>query len=238
MPRDTDGLALLVSSAMVEIYFPDPRLADEHGLVAVGGDFRPETLLSAYASGIFPWPSDDLVYAWVSPDPRLILLPTEMRVSKSLAKTLRRGALTTTFDTAFDAVMEACATANRPDQNGTWIVDELRAGFAQLHRQGLAHSVETWLDGKLVGGLYGLSLGAMFCGESMFHTVPDASKVALHALAQRLAAWSFHFIDCQVPTPHLLSLGAHPVPRDEYLDALTIALDAPTRHGSWRALGP
>ncbi|MEM8932898.1 MAG: leucyl/phenylalanyl-tRNA--protein transferase [Acidobacteriota bacterium] len=219
---------------MVEILFPDPRLADEHGLVAVGGDFRPETLLSAYATGIFPWPSDDLVYAWVSPDPRLILSPSDMRVSKSLAKTLRRGALRITFDTAFEAVVEACAQAERPDQNGTWIVEELRAGFSELHRQGLAHSVETWLDDELVGGLYGLSLGAMFCGESMFHAVTDASKVALFALARQLEAWSFHFIDCQVPTPHLLSLGARRVPRDEYLDALSVALDVPTRRGSWR----
>lgn len=218
---------------MLRIAFPDPGLADESGLVALGGNFDPEVLLVAYASGIFPWPSEELPYAWFSPDPRMLLRPSEIRISRSLARTLRRARFRVTFDTAFEAVIRECAEVDRAGQGGTWISEELQSSFCELHRQGFAHSVETWLDDRLVGGCYGLALGAMFCGESMFHRESDASKVAFVALARRLEKWNFHFVDCQIHTDHLASLGAEEYPRAEFLRRLRRALGRPTLRGSW-----
>lgn len=231
----TDPFAALLDDPLIETgLFPDPRdAADEYGLVAIGGDFRPSVLLAAYRSGIFPWPSEELPYAWFCPDPRLILRPRSMRINRSLRKSLRRGAYRVTFDRAFERVIEACATAPRPEEAGTWIMPELRQGFEDLHRYGYAHSVEVWSRDSLVGGLYGLSLGGMFCGESMFHTEPNASKAALVALTERLAEWDFRFIDCQVHTEHLASLGAHEMSREAFLEELDRALEVPTRRGSW-----
>lgn len=216
-----------------ETVFPDPREAADHGLLAVGGDYRPELLLAAYAQGIFPWPNQGMPHAWFSPNPRMVLLPEELHVSRSLRKTLRQERFRITFDTAFDAVMHRCATVDRPDQAGTWISKELMAGFAALHRLGLAHSVECWADERLVGGLYGLGLGTVFCGESMFHLERDASKVAFVALVRRLQAWQFRMVDCQVYTEHLEKLGAREWDREDFLVQLKAAVRQPTRRGPW-----
>lgn len=216
-----------------DVGFPDPRDAPEHGLLAVGGHFAPEVLLSAYSRGIFPWPSELLPHAWYSPDPRFLLFPDEFHVSKSLRKTLRRGHFRVTFDTAFRQVIRACAHVERPDQDGTWISRELTRGFVRLHDLGYAHSVECWLGDRLVGGAYGLSMGAVFCGESMFARQPDASKVAFAHLVDRVTAKGFHFIDCQVHTDHLDRFGAREVPRDEFLDRLEAALAVKTEVGPW-----
>jgi len=215
-----------------ELAFPDPRYAADHGLVAIGGDFRPERLLAAYMSGIFPWPCEELPLAWFSPDPRLVLRPAELHVSRSLQKDLRRGRYRVTFDTAFDEVIRRCALARR-DGRGTWITDELRAGMCGLHRMGFAHSVEAWSGSVLVGGLYGVSIGTTFSGESMFHAVPNASKVALVRLVERLRKWEFRMVDCQVHTPHLERLGAREWHRDDFLDELALAIAEPTRRGPW-----
>ncbi|MEM7350020.1 MAG: leucyl/phenylalanyl-tRNA--protein transferase [Acidobacteriota bacterium] len=213
--------------------FPDPRDAADHGLLAVGGDYRPELLLTAYANGIFPWPNEGMPHAWFSPNPRMVLRPEELHVSRSLAKTLRRGRFRVTLDRAFDEVIHGCATAERPDQGGSWISEELIAGFTALHRMGLAHSVECWSGERLVGGLYGLALGTLFCGESMFHTESDASKVAFATLVRQLEAWHFRMVDCQIHTEHLASLGAREWDRDDFLAELTVAVRQPTRRGRW-----
>ncbi len=213
--------------------FPDPRLAEDHGLVAIGGDYRPELLITAYAHGIFPWPTEGFSHAWFSPNPRMVLEPADLHVSRSLRKTLRRGRFRVTFDTAFDEVMRRCASAERAGQPGTWITEELMTGFAELHRLGLAHSVETWRGGRLAGGLYGLALGGVFCGESMFHAETDASKVAFVTLVRRLREWDFRMVDCQIHTGHLEQLGAREWPRDRFLDELEPAVRLQTRRGPW-----
>ncbi len=213
--------------------FPDPRQADDHGLVAVGGSYQPRMLIAAYASGIFPWPHETMPHAWFSPDPRMVLPPADLYVPRSLAKKIRQGRFRVTWDTCFERVIHECAAAYRPGQGGTWISDELRWGFLELHRLGVAHSVETWCRDRLVGGLYGISLGAMFGGESMFFQERDASKVAFVALVRRLGAWGFRFLDCQLHTEHLQRFGAREWPRDRFLDELALALDEPTRRGPW-----
>ena len=210
--------------------FPDPRLADEHGLLAVGGDLHPERLLLAYANGIFPWPSHELPLAWFSPDPRMLLFPGEVVVSRSLRRSIRRRRFEVRADTAFAEVMRACADARR---GHTWITDEMFEAYTRLHALGFAHSIEVYARGELVGGLYGVSLGGTFCGESMFHYETDASKAAFVALARQTERWGFHFVDCQLPTEHLASLGARPVPRDEYLELLRGAMESPGRRGRW-----
>ena len=213
--------------------FPDPSEADAHGLLAYGGDLLPERLLSAYARGIFPWYERDPIL-WFSPDPRMVLLPHELRINRTLAKNLRRGRYELRVDSAFEQVIGRCAEVPRPGQDGTWITDELRASFVRLHELGFAHSVETWRAGRLVGGIYGMSLGAAFFGESMFATESDASKVAFVALVLQIAAWGFHFLDCQVHTVNTEALGAREWPREEFLPALAAALEVPTRRGTWR----
>ena len=220
---------------MQNIGFPDPRHAADHGLLAVGGDYRPEVLLTAYAHGIFPWPNRQLPYAWFSPNPRMVLVPAELHVSRSLRKTLRRGRFRVTFDTAFGEVMRRCAAAPRPGQDGTWITGELMASFAELHRLGLAHSVETWAGRRLVGGLYGLGLGAVFCGESMFYRETDASKVAFVTLVRQLQAWGFELVDCQIHTELVEQLGAREWDRGDFLDRLDVAVRRPSRRGRWTA---
>ncbi|MBK8169083.1 MAG: leucyl/phenylalanyl-tRNA--protein transferase [Sandaracinaceae bacterium] len=217
-----------------ELVFPPPEGASREGIVAIGGDAWPDRLLLAYAQGIFPWPSDGLPLLWFSPNPRFVLVPKDAHVSRSLAKTIRRGEYEVRVDTAFDEVMTACAQAPRPGQDGTWITDELRAGYGELHRLGYAHSIETWRGGELVGGLYGVSLGRGFFGESMFAHAPDASKVATVALLGNLRAWDFAFIDCQVRTDHLERFGARNWPRKEFLAHLREALTHETKRGPWR----
>ena len=219
------------------IEFPDPRLADEDGLLAVGGDLRPERLLAAYSTGIFPWPTEGLPLLWFSPDPRMILRPEAVQVSRSLAKQLRRGGLRLRADQAFPRVIRACSRAPRRGQKGTWITREVVDAYVRLHRLGFAHSIEVWRgegdEAELVGGLYGVAIGHLFSGESMFHRQTGASKIAFVALARQLGRWGWPLVDCQVPTPHLESLGAEPLPREEYLAAAAVAVAAPGEPGRW-----
>ncbi len=218
-----------------ELLFPPPHGASEEGVVAIGGDFRPERLILAYSQGIFPWPTEGFPLLWFSPDPRFVLEPSRLVVSRSLRKTIRRGRYRVSADLAFREVLEACSDVPRPGQSGTWITDELIEGYVALHERGFAHSVEAWdEDGALVGGLYGVSLGACFFGESMFATAPDASKVAFTTLVGHLVDWGFTLVDCQVYTDHLARLGAERWPRARFLAALHEALAAPTRRGRWR----
>jgi len=211
---------------------PNPERVGPHGLVAVGGDLRPATLLDAYGKGIFPWYSEPPIL-WFSPDPRMVLLPDELRLSRSVSRALYRNAFEVRFDTAFDRVITACASVDRPGQSGTWINPDMIRAYAELHRQGYAHSCEAWRDGRLAGGLYGVSLGGAFFGESMFSLEPDASKVAFVRLVERLREWSFTLVDCQIHTDHLARFGAREVPRGRFLGSLAEALRLETRRGSW-----
>lgn len=204
------------------------------GPLAVGGDLRPERLVLAYSLGIFPWYSPNEPIQWHSPDPRMVLLADELRVTRSLRRTLRKGRFRVTLDTAFGEVVEACARTPRPEQNGTWITEEMKAAYVELHRQGVAHSAEAWDGDELAGGLYGVSLGAAFFGESMFAHQGDASKVAFVRLTEQLASWGIRLVDCQVYTEHLARFGAGEWPRGEFLGALRGAVRLPTRTGAWR----
>jgi len=217
-----------------EPVFPPPDYADPSGLLAVGGDLTCERLLEAYRLGIFPWYSDDQPILWWSPDPRLVLRLDEFNVSRSLRKTLKKGVFKVTFDRAFEEVIRGCASAPRQGQRGTWITKEMQEAYIELHGLGFAHSVETWWGDDLAGGLYGISLGKAFFGESMFHRRTDASKVALAVLVEKLQAWNFHFIDAQMTTEHLLRLGAAEMPRRIFLKRLQSALRHPTKRGKWR----
>lgn len=213
--------------------FPDPRTADEAtGLVAIGGDLLPERLVSAYAHGIFPWYNENPIL-WFSPDPRMVLRLPDLKVNRTLRKNLRRHRFEVRLDTAFSDVIRACATAPRHDQDGTWINDDMIAGYEALHERGYAHSVEAWSEGELVGGMYGVSLGAAFFGESMYAKVNDASKVAFVHLVKQLECWNFQFLDCQVHTENLDRFGATEWPREEFLAALDRALECETRRGKW-----
>lgn len=194
-------------------------LGSPNGLLAAGGDLSAPRLLEAYRHGIFPWFNSGEPILWWSPDPRMVLFPGKFKISRSLGKTLRHGKHEVRCDTAFEAVVRACA-APRDGQGGTWIHEDMIAAYCTLHELGHAHSVETWLDGKLVGGLYGIAIGRMFYGESMFHTTRDASKIALAHLARQLESWQFGMIDCQMNTPHLASLGAREIPRTEFITRL------------------
>jgi leucyl/phenylalanyl-tRNA---protein transferase len=217
-----------------EPVFPPPDYADPSGLLAVGGDLSNERLLEAYRVGIFPWYSDDQPILWWSPDPRLVLDLKDFKISRSLRKTLKKEVFQVTFDRAFEEVIQACAVVPRAAQNGTWITEEMREAYINLHGLGYAHSVESWFEGKLAGGLYGVSLGKSFFGESMFHVKTDASKVALATLVEKLKSWDFHFIDSQMTTEHMVKLGAKELPRRIFLKRLQSALRHPTRRGRWR----
>ena len=214
--------------------FPPAELADESGLLAVGGDLNPGRLLEAYRSGIFPWYSEGQPILWHSPDPRFVLVPQSLHVPASLKKTIKRGRFEVRLDTAFADVIGACGETPRPGQNGTWITDAMKAAYVELHRLGFAHSAEAWEDGALAGGLYGVSLGSAFFGESMFARAPDASKVAFVTLVEWLRARGFTLIDCQVYTEHLARFGAELWPRGQFLAELEVALEAPTLRGKWR----
>jgi leucyl/phenylalanyl-tRNA---protein transferase len=217
-----------------EPIFPPPDYADPSGLLAVGGDLSKERLLEAYRLGVFPWYSDDQPILWWSPDPRLVLDLKDFIISRSLRKTLKKGVFQVTFDHAFEAVIQACAAMPRATQSGTWITAEMQEAYIDLHGLGYAHSVESWFGGKLAGGLYGVSLGKAFFGESMFHLKTDASKVALATLVETLKSWDFHFIDSQMTTEHMLRLGAKELPRRIFLKRLQSALRHPTKRGRWR----
>jgi len=214
------------------LVFPPVELAED-GLLAVGGDLRPERLLLAYSKGIFPWYGANLPILWHSPDPRMVLVPSELIVNRSLRKAIRREPYELKLDTAFGEVLRGCAAAPRPGQSGTWLIPEMVTAYERMHELGFAHSAEAWKDGQLVGGLYGVGLGGCFFGESMFARAPDASKIVFTALVRQLAAWGVKLIDCQVHTEHLDRFGAREVPRTEFLALLGEALEESTRRGAW-----
>lgn len=215
----------------------DLALVRPNGLLAAGGDLSPERLVAAYRRGIFPWFSPGEPILWWSPDPRLVLRPDAFRLTRSLRKRVRAAGWRITCDTAFLPVIHACATTPRPGQQGTWIVPEMVAAYTRLHRRGIAHSVEVWDGHRLVGGLYGLAIGRMYFGESMFSHVPDASKAALWALCTRLAGWGWPLIDCQQETPHLVSLGAETLPREAFVEQVATLTAEPTGWRRWQTAG-
>ena len=216
-----------------DLSFPSPELATRDGLLAVGGDLSTERLLLAYAHGIFPWFGAGDPLLWWSPDPRLVLSPAAFHVSRSLRRVHHQRRFTLTLDRNFVEVIEACAATPRDGQHGTWITSEMESAYIRLHKQGYAHSVEVWEGQWLVGGLYGVSLGQCFFGESMFSREANSSKLALWALCVQVRRWQFPLIDCQVRTEHLASLGAHELPRKRFLHLLSEALKADTRKGNW-----
>jgi len=212
----------------------ETALSEPDGLLCAGGDLAPGRLIQAYRRGIFPWFSAGQPILWWSPDPRTVLYPAELHVSRSLAKTLRRRRFTTTFDTAFEAVVDGCADPRRRPE-GTWITPQMRAAYLRLHQLGFAHSVESWDGDRLAGGVYGVALGRAFFGESMFSAERDASKVAICALSHALQERNYHFMDCQVASTHLASLGARSLPRREFLRQLAAATEGRlTPDSSWR----
>lgn len=204
--------------------FPSVESANEDGLLAVGGDLSLDRLMLAYKNGIFPWFNDDSLVLWWSPDPRMVLFPNKVKVSKSMRKVLRDGTFKLTKDTCFLEVMEQCANMERKGQEGTWITPKMKAAYLDLHKQGCAKSYEVWEGNELVGGLYGVDLGHVFCGESMFSLKPNASKFAFIEMARELKEKNYLLIDCQVYTPHLESLGAELMPRKQFVEILKIGL--------------
>jgi leucyl/phenylalanyl-tRNA--protein transferase len=221
-----------------EPVFPDPARAEPDGLLAVGGDLSPERLLVAYAAGIFPWYGDDSPILWWSPDPRLVLEPARLHVPRSLGRTIRQGRYRVSADEAFERVIARCAARARPGQRATWITDDMFRAYVRLHDLGFAHSFEAWEGHDLAGGLYGVSLGAAFFGESMFADRADASKVAFVRAVEWLATRNVNLIDCQVRTEHLVRFGACEIPRGVFLRRLAAALRQPTRRGRWSLEGP
>lgn len=210
---------------------PDSALKDPDGLLAASGDLSPERILTAYQSGIFPWYSEDQPVLWWSPNPRCIIHPNELHLSKSLKKHIRKIQPRISFDKAFEKVIRHCA---RLDSDcGTWITEEMEEAYIQLHHMGIAHSVEVWRDNQLIGGLYGLSIGAIFFGESMFSLETNASKIAFSALCLQLARWNYELIDCQVENPHLLTLGASTIPRKLFLRKLKHAIKGKPKQAQW-----
>ena len=219
-----------------ELWFPPPEHFGEDGLVAIGGDLSPARLLLAYERGIFPWSAPEDPLLWWSPDPRAVVKPEDVKVSKSMRNVLNQSLYTVTFDEDFRGVMQGCA--DRPEE-GTWITEDFIEAYLTLHDLGFAHSVEAWDgDGALVGGLYGVSLGSCFFGESMFARASNASKVAFITLARELEQWGFDCIDCQIMNPHLESLGAGHLPRANFLELLDRSLQKDTRRGQWARSNP
>ncbi|MCF8296799.1 MAG: leucyl/phenylalanyl-tRNA--protein transferase [Saprospiraceae bacterium] len=216
-----------------ELIFPNPNEAIKEGLLAVGGDLSAERILQAYSNGIFPWYSDEEPIMWWSPNPRLVLFPEKFKISKSLKQKIRKGVFEIKFDSRFEEVIEHCSEVPRAEQDGTWITEEMKQAYINLYNHGFAHSVETYYDGKLVGGLYGLSLGNIFFGESMFHILTDASKVAFYFLVEKIKEWNFDLIDCQVKTNHLISLGAEEISREKYLELLSVSIKNKSKVGKW-----
>jgi leucyl/phenylalanyl-tRNA--protein transferase len=220
----------------INIRFPDPRETNDDGLVAVGGELSLDYLISAYAQGVFPWFNENDPILWWSPNPRMVLFPDDFKASKSLRQLVNSNRYTLKIDNDFTTVMGHCRNVKRKDQEGTWITDEMVAAYTKLHEFGIAHSFETYAQHKLVGGLYGVSLGRAFFGESMFFTQPNASKFAFFNLVQWCKHHDFHFIDAQQSTRHMKSLGAKDISRDDFLDELNEALKHPTQQGKWSIL--
>ena len=217
-----------------KLIFPPAELAENNGLLAIGGDLSPERLLLAYRSGIFPWYSEGDPLLWWSPSPRLVILPAEFKVPKRLSRLMRQEKYSVTMDIAFRQVITVCASTDERQEKGTWITDEMIEAYCQLHDMGYAHSVECRLDDELVGGLYGISLGSIFFGESMFSKEPNSSKIALVHLMNKLQEWNFDLIDCQMKTEHLMQFGAREIPGNEFqrlLDKSSARLD---QKGKWQ----
>ena len=213
--------------------FPDLDEADESGLLAVGGDLSIERLKLAYSKGIFPWYEDGMPVLWWSPDPRMVLFPGKIIISHSLKQCIKKQQFIITIDKSFERVIKNCAKTPRKGENGTWITHEMKNAYIKLHEAGFAHSVEAWVDRELVGGLYGVAIGKAFFGESMFHHVTNASKVAFYHFAEKLNSWDFKIIDAQVYTNHLESLGGEMIPRSQYMHILEKALQIDDVTGSW-----
>ncbi len=218
------------------IEFPDPKYTDESGILAVGGDLQAERLLLAYEMGLFPWFNEDEPPLWWCPDPRMVLYPNELRISKSMRSLLRKNTFRVTADQNFEEVIRQCGAVPRPGQDGTWITEDIINGYLELYRMGFAHSVEVWSNNALTGGLYGVSLGKTFFGESMFSLAPNASKVGFITLVEALKENDFQLIDCQVHTAHLESLGAQEISRTSFLSQLRKSLVTETIRGSWSFL--
>ncbi|MDX1769834.1 leucyl/phenylalanyl-tRNA--protein transferase [Arenibacter troitsensis] len=202
------------------LLFPDVEKADEDGLLAVGGDLSPERLLLAYKNGIFPWFNEDSMILWWSPDPRMVLFPEKVKISKSMAQVMKSNKFRITWNTEFEKVINACSAVIRKGQHGTWITPEMKSAYLKLHQMGIAKSIEVWENDLLVGGLYGIDLGNVFCGESMFSSTSNASKFAFICLAKELQQKKYKLIDCQVYTAHLESLGAEEIPRKQFMAIL------------------
>ena len=224
----------ILKSDSTDLRFPPVDLASPEGLLAVGGDLCAERLLEAYRHGIFPWYNPDQPILWWSPDPRVVLFPPKLHISRSLHKTLRQNKFAVKLDTEFSRVIQGCAQPRTQGSGGTWITPEMIEAYCVLHEQGLAHSVECWRDEKLVGGLYGVALGGAFFGESMFSRETDASKVAFVYLVRQLQRWGYAIIDCQLPSEHLFSLGAEAIRRHDFMVQLEKALKQPDHQGRWR----
>ncbi len=216
-----------------EIIFPHPSEALEDGLLALGGDLSSERILEAYKHGIFPWFPEDSPILWWSTDPRMVLFPDELKVSKSLQQVINSRKFEVRFDTQFREVIEQCSRVPRKEQDGTWITDEMKDAYCILHNEGVCHSVETYYKGELAGGLYGISIGKVFFGESMFFLQRDASKVALYHLVEKLKEWDFHLIDVQQETSHMKRMGARSIDRSEFLELLATAVKAESHTGLW-----
>ena len=227
-----EDILTLLDPDRVEFPSTSTALADPNGLLAVGGELTPEWLLAAYAKGIFPWFSDDQPILWWSPSPRCVVRPQSLKFGRSLRKAIRQRRFEITFDRAFEDVMRGCA-APRSDDSGTWITDDMHDAYVEMHMQGHAHSVEAWQDGELVGGLYGLSIGRVFFGESMFHRTTDASKVAFAHLVRQVGRWGCELVDCQVSNPHLSSLGAEEISRSDFERLLADGISKPAFPTPW-----
>lgn len=232
-PATNFSLAMPIFQLDDRILFPSPEFAEEDGLLAVGGDLSAKRLILAYSLGIFPWFSDDSQILWWSPDPRLVLFPCELKVARSLRRIVRKARYSITMDVAFEDVVRSCAEVPRKSSEGTWITPGMRRAYRELHKQGVAHSVEAWHEETLVGGLYGIALGGAFFGESMFSMMDDSSKVAFTQLVRYLSQRGFSIIDCQVRTPHLMGFGAREIPRAEFLVIMRKALAIRGKPGPW-----
>jgi len=231
--REKELMRRLYSLDQTLCDFPDPKQAERDGLIAFGGDLSPKRLISAYSQGIFPWYSPGEPILWWSPDPRFVLFPDNLHISKSLSKVIQKEKYSITMDQAFTSVIQECANIRIENGCSTWITKRMIQAYSQLYEMGFAHSVETWMEGKLVGGLYGISLGRMFSGESMFHRESNASKVALVALVAFARLYQFDFIDCQVATKHLKNLGAENISRNYFFNILNKTLQHKHLQGRW-----
>lgn len=216
-----------------EHVFPDPELAETSGLLAIGGDLHPRRVMRGYRRGIFPWYAEDQPILWWSPDPRSVLIPSRLNIQRSLKKRLRQAPYTIRLDTAFSEVIHACGAISRPDQDGSWITADMEDAYIRLHELGYAHSAEAWMDGELVGGLYGVILGGVFFGESMFSRASDASKIAFVHLVRQLEHWGVELIDCQLQTDHLDRFGAEPMARCTFIETIDRLADKQVAPPQW-----